>query len=271
METPQQISHYPSWPPPPLPVVQEMTVTESHACSYLPGRLATFRAFQAGRMNGEEYQQWMDAGFRRSGAIVYQPACAGCRACVPLRVPVERLALSKSQRRALRRNADLRVRVARPRPTAEKWELYDRYQREWHDGKQAGDLLAFVSFLYRSPVETVEFEYRDGEKLIGVGLCDVSTKSVSSVYFYFDPAEAGRSLGTFSALYEILWAREMKIPYWYAGYWISGCGTMEYKARFRPCEALGTDGEWRVVTGIGHRQTQDLLRLNLLRGEIVEF
>ena len=246
MATPQQISHYPSWP---LPVVQEMTLTESHECSYLPGRVASFRAFQAGRMTGEEYQRWMDAGFRRSGSIVYQPTCAGCRSCTPLRVPVERLAMSKSQRRVLRRNADVQVRVAMPAPTAEKWELYDRYQREWHDGKQAGDILGFVSFLYRSPVETVEFEYRDGaEKLLGVGLCDVSTKSVSSVYFYFDPAEAGRSLGTFSALYEMLWAREMKIPYWYAGYWISGCGTMEYKARFRPCEALGTDGEWRDLS-----------------------
>jgi len=250
METPQQISHYPSWP---LPVKQEMTVTESHACTYLPGRQATFRAFQAiggGRMTGEEYQRWMDAGFRRSGTIVYQPMCAGCRACVPLRVPVERLSMNKSQRRVLRRNADVQVQVGFPAPTAEKWELYDRYQREWHDGKQAGDLLGYVSFLYRSPVETVEFEYRDGGgKLIGVGLCDVSAKSVSSVYFYFDPREAGRSLGTFSALYEMLWAREMKIPYWYAGYWIRGCGAMEYKSRFRPCEALGTDGEWREVTG----------------------
>jgi arginine-tRNA-protein transferase len=247
MATPQQISHYPSWP---LPVLQEVTTAESHECSYLPGRAASFRAFQSNHMTGEEYQQWMDAGFRRSGSIIYQPACAGCRECRPLRVPIERFSPSKGQRRVMRRNEDLQVRVGRPEPTAEKWELYDRYQREWHDGKQAGDILGFISFLYRSPVETVEFEYRDtAEKLMGVGLCDVSAKSVSSVYFYFDPAQSGRSLGTFSALYEMLWARNMKIPYWYAGYWISGCRTMEYKARFRPCEILDTDGEWREIRG----------------------
>ena len=249
MATPQQISHYPSWP---LPVLQEVTVTEPHACSYLPGRTASFRAFQAstgGRMTGEEYQRWMDAGFRRSGSIIYQPACAKCRACTPLRVSIEELMLSKGQRRVLRRNEDLQVRVGRPMPTAEKWELYDRYQREWHDGKQAGDILGFVSFLYRSPVETAEFEYRDrADKLVGVGLCDISPKSVSSVYFYFDPAESARSPGTFSALYEMLWAREMKIPYWYAGYWINGSATMGYKSRFRPCETLNTDGEWRELS-----------------------
>jgi arginine-tRNA-protein transferase len=69
------------------------------------------------------------------------------------------------------------------------------------------------------------------------------------VYFYFDPREARRSIGTFSGLYEIEWAREMKLAHWYMGYWIKECPTMAYKARFRPCEALGTDGEWRVMAG----------------------
>ena len=33
--------------------------------------------------------------------------------------------------------------------------------------------------------------------------------------------------------------------YYYLGYWVAGCGAMEYKATFRPCELLGTDGLWR--------------------------
>jgi arginine-tRNA-protein transferase len=182
--------------------------------------------------------------------MVYQPVCTGCRACVPLRVEVGKLERTKGLRRLMKRNGDLRVSVAEPRVTLEKWELYERYQREWH-GKDVGDeggAEGFVRFLYDSPVETAEFEYRNGAgKLIGVGICDVSLKSVSSVYFYFEPGEKGRSLGTFSAVYEMLWAREMGIPYWYAGYWVKGCGAMEYKARFRPCEVLGTDGVWRVL------------------------
>ena len=72
-------------------------------------------------------------------------------------------------------------------------------------------------------------------------------QSLSSVYFYFDPEQAGRRLGTFSALWEIEWAREMNIPHYYLGYWVAGCGAMEYKASFRPCEALGTDGVWREM------------------------
>jgi leucyl-tRNA---protein transferase len=248
----QKSSHWPTWP---LPVRNEgITVTGKHACGYLEGKLATFRAFDAGgsgAVSGEVFQRLLDAGFRRSGPVIYQPMCAGCRECVPTRVPVEEFKATKSQRRVMRKNKDLMVRVARPEATREKWELYDRYQREWHRKKasESDDVSGFVTFLYRSPIESLEFEYRDKwGRLLGVGLTDVCPQSLSSVYFFFDPREAWRSLGTFSALYEIQWAQQMKMKYWYVGYWIKNCESMSYKSRFGPAEALGTDGVWRPLS-----------------------
>jgi leucyl-tRNA---protein transferase len=245
--TPQHFSHYPTWP---LPIDAEgVQTTPRHACAYLPGRWATFRAFEAeAPMAGEAYQRLLDAGFRRSGSVIYQPVCAGCRACIPIRVPSAAFQPSKGQRRILRKNADLVVSCHAPEATAEKWSLYDRYQREWHHHQEpdSEQVLEFVSFLYRSPVACIEFEYRDPwGALLGVGLCDLCPASLSSVYFYFDPRHARRSLGTFSAVYEIQWAREQGLPHWYAGYWVERCPSMSYKSRFRPCEALSTDGQWR--------------------------
>ena len=89
-------SHYPTHP---APISVPLTVFPEHDCSYLPGRSSTSRGFLVGQMPGEIYHRFMDAGFRRSGKLVYQPVCAGCRACVPLRVPVETFRASKSQRR----------------------------------------------------------------------------------------------------------------------------------------------------------------------------
>jgi arginine-tRNA-protein transferase len=227
----------------------EVRSTGKHVCQYLPGKVSTFRAFEADAMiSGEAFQRLMDAGFRRSGTLIYQPMCAGCRECVPLRVPVETFVPSKSQRRVLRQNKDVVVRVGRPDATREKWELYEKYQREWHKHRSADreELSDFIAFLYHSPVESAEFEYRDAwGKLLGVGIGDLCPQSYSSVYFYFDPREAKRSLGTFSALYEIQWARAMKLKYWYTGYWIKECSAMTYKSRFRPCQRLDTDGVWR--------------------------
>lgn len=246
-------SHYPSHPP---PVRVSLVTLPEHPCPYIPGRAARSRAFMASSIAPPVYHALMDAAFRRSGRLVYQPVCAGCRACVPIRVPVATFEASKSQRRAVRRNVDLNVAVAAPEATQEKFELYRRYQRDWH-GKSGDDLegddeegswASFVSFLYDSPVDTVEFTYRDAAgKLLGVGICDVAAgQSLSSVYFYHEPAESKRGLGTFSAVYEIESARSMGVPYYYLGYWIAGCGAMAYKANFRPYELLGTDGVWRI-------------------------
>jgi arginine-tRNA-protein transferase len=163
-----------------------------------------------------------------------------------IRIPVARFAPRKSQRRCWRRNQDLVVTAAEPRATDEKFELYGRYLAQRHDGLMPDERASFEAFLYDSPVDTIEVCYRDtAERLLAVGICDVCAKSLSSVYLYFDPDESRRGLGTFAAMYEIELARQLGIPYYYMGYWIGGCRTMEYKASFRPCEVLHADGVWR--------------------------
>lgn len=241
------------WPALPPPRGIALTVLPEHPCSYLPPRVAQTRGFVCDQLPAEIYHELMDAGFRRSGRFFYQPICGGCRACQPIRVPVENFTPSKSQRRARRRNQDLAITVVAADATDEKFDLYARYVRDWHHRGEDADRKSFVEFLYDSPVDTIEFQYRRprDNRLLGVGLCDVSSRSLSSVYFYFDPAEARRGLGTFSALVEIDFARRRGIPHYYLGYFIAGCGTMSYKAHFRPHEILHPDGVWRAGNDAG--------------------
>lgn len=188
----------------------------------------------------------MDAGFRRAGRVIYQPICTGCRACLPIRIPVSRFKPDKSQRRIWRRNQDLLVTIAAPAITPQKYRLYRKYQTIWHASATDEGWEEFEAFLYQSPVNSLEFEYRDpAGRLLAVGICDVCSRSLSSVYFYFDPDEARRSLGTFGALYEIEHARSLGILCYYLGFFVRGCGSMEYKANFRPNELLCPDGTWR--------------------------
>src|SRR2546423_1634045 len=119
----QSIDHIASaWPALPAPRGIPLTVLPAHACAYLPGRAATNRAFACARLSPELYHDLMDAGFRRSGNVFYQPICGGCRECQPIRVPVERFVMSKSQRRVWRRNVDLHIEVSRElKATEEKF------------------------------------------------------------------------------------------------------------------------------------------------------
>ena len=243
------------------PVTVPLRVLPERDCPYLPGRVARLRGFLCERMDGDVYHAFMDRGFRRSGDFFYQPVCRGCRECRPIRVPVETFAPSKSQRRVRRRNADVSVTVTTsPPPTPERYDLYARYQRQRHrratatgaqdavpvDEPDQDSAAGFAEFLYASAVDTIEFSYRDSAgRLIGVGIADICRQSLSSVYFYFDPAERRRSLGVFSILWEIDFARRRGIPYYYLGYWIRDCAAMRYKADYHPHELLDPDGVWR--------------------------
>lgn len=235
------------WPAVPPPVYRPGVVEWEHECVYLPGRLARVRAYHTEKLPAGLFCGFLDAGFRRSGLVIYQPICPGCRACVAIRVPTGRFQPSRSQRRCLRRNADLRVSVGQPQATDEKYELYRRYLAgRFPGGPMSDGREEYEQFLYESPVETIECCYRDaGGRLLAVGICDVCSRSLSSVYFYFEPSERRRGLGTYGALYEIELARRAGIPWYYLGYWVKGCGAMEYKSRFRPYELLRTDGVWR--------------------------
>ncbi len=260
----QLFSHYPGLPP---PVDPRLVTLPPHPCPYLPGRESLSRAFYIHRMSPDLYQAFMDAGFRRSGKLIYQPICNGCRACQPIRVSVEKFQASKSQRRCWKRNRDLVATFGQPDPTEEKFALYQRYIREWH-GTNDATRESFESFLYESPVHTLESTFRDRHgRLLAVGICDLSPRSLSSVYFYFDPAESHRGLGTFGALWEIYWAKFRKMPYYYLGYYVQACSAMEYKANYRPCEILCGDGVWReqrpVPTIVFNRETSAAVKMNL--------
>lgn len=238
------LSHYPAIRP---PIQIPLAWLPEHPCPYLPGRWATDRAIWAGAVPAAVYEQFMDAGFRRSGKLLYQPACRGCRACASIRIPVPAYRPDKSQRRCARRNADLQVTHGPPQCSAEKFELYRKYLVHWHERQDVESPAAFESFLYDSPLETtLEFEYRDpAGRLLAVGICDMCPSVLSSVYLYFDPSESRRGLGTFAAMHEIEFAARRGLSHYYLGYWVENCGAMEYKSNFRPNEVLHPDGVWR--------------------------
>lgn len=221
--------------------------TPPQPCPYLPGQVARYRAFHADGLDAETYHDLMDRGFRRDGDVFYAPDCPACRRCLPLRVDVTEFRPNRSQLRALRRNQDLAIRAGRPEFSSVKLDLFRRYLRGRHPGS-GGDISedAFRSAYYAPVVETVELTYFLGDRLVSVSLLDVSSRSVSAVYHYFDPDLRDRRLGVFSIVAEVAWTRSLGIRHYYLGFWVAGARTMHYKADYRPHELL-VDGAWQLA------------------------
>jgi leucyl-tRNA---protein transferase len=221
-----------------------------------------------GHVDGASYQQAMDLGMRRSGTVIYRPLCGTCRKCQPLRVPVASFVPSRSQRRAQRRCEGLfDVRVGRPRLDDERLDLYARYQVDQHgEHAQSADPTSYRRFLVDTVTETIELVWREkeGQRLVGVGVLDVTPTALSSVYFYWEPDLRRLSLGMYSALVEMNLCRRWDKPYYYLGYLVPGSDTMSYKASFEGAEVW--DGEGWVVLG-GRSVDDELVQLRLEEAE----
>lgn len=217
----------------------------AHPCSYLDGREAIDEGYLTLQLSPARYQRLMDLGFRRSGHIVYRPVCQGCQACQPLRVLVEEFKPSKSQRRVLKRNADVVLELGEPSLTPEKLSLYQRYLEFQHPGtRQDAGLETLRDWLYSSCTATLEACYRDRSgRLVGATILDLCPRALSSVYHFFEPQEAKRSLGVYSVLAEIEFCRAKGLPWYYLGFWVRGCPKMEYKSDYAPFELM-VGGRW---------------------------
>jgi len=223
-----------------------LPASDEFPCPYLPGLKAQNEGFMVDDLAPEMYRSLLDRGFRRSGRVIYRPVCAGCQKCRQIRIAVDDFRPSRSQRRVLRINQDVKVTFSEnPNPTRRKWRMFRDYLSARHDQQMSDDFKTFVDFLYDSPTETVELGFHIGRRLVGISTVDASADAWSSVYMYFDPCCSRRSLGVFSTLWEIDYCRDVGIAYYYLGYYVEGARTMAYKARFNPHELLDESFAWR--------------------------
>lgn len=222
--------------------------TLDHACGYFPDRSARNLVLDpVSPALPPLYGRALERGFRRSGGHVYRPQCDGCRACVSSRIDVARFVPDRTQRRCLRRNADLELRVAPAVANDENFALYRRYLGARHAGGGMDDPAPddFERFLACdwSPTRFLELR-RDGE-LLAVAVTDVLPTGLSAVYTFYAPEHPSRSLGTCAILRQIELARSNGLPHLYLGYWIAGHPKMDYKARFDALETM-RDGAWHA-------------------------
>jgi leucyl-tRNA---protein transferase len=221
--------------------------TGDHACGYWPERTARDLVLdpQDPRLL-QFYPRALAWGFRRSGDLVYRPHCAGCRACVAVRIPVDDFVPSRSQRRCLARNADVAARVLPAERSDEHFALYQRYLSARHPAGGMDDhgTAEFDQFLVGSWSQGRFLELRARGRLLAVAVTDLVEDALSAVYTFYDPDEAARGLGTLSLLEQVEWARRDGRRHLYLGYWIAGHDKMDYKRRFRPLERFDGRG-WR--------------------------
>ncbi|XP_031140204.1 arginyl-tRNA--protein transferase 1 isoform X2 [Sander lucioperca] len=159
----------------------------------------------------------------------------------------------------------LEVRLVRSNPPSPQfkasfdasYQVYKLYQMAIHkDPPDKPSESQFRRFLCDSPLEaehspdgpemgygSFHQQYWLDERIVAVGVIDILPTCVSSVYLYYHPDFASLSLGSYSALREIAFTRQLqkqspKLSYYYLGFYIHSCPKMRYKGQYRPSDLL---------------------------------
>jgi len=252
-------------------------LTAPYPCSYLPDVQARSQvASPAYMISTPVYSELVQHGFRRSGTYTYRPHCDGCRACVPLRLPVKQFTPNRTQRRAWKQHAHLETSPHSLQDSAEYYGLYQRYQRSRHPdgGMDNDDRESYQNFLLQSHVDSLLVEFREpcgqatsttplvlsgvegsgqadgtaGRRgaLRMVSIIDLLSDGLSSVYTFYDPDLPRARLGVYNVLWQIELCRKLDLDFVYLGYWIKDSRKMAYKTDYRPAQGL-QHGAWNTL------------------------
>ena len=179
-------------------------------------------------------------------SLQFDEATLALQLIQPLRIDLEHFSLSKSQRRVLNRNADLRWEIIPARAGDDVQAMFQQHKQRF-TANVPETLFSFIAQenTATEPCECLEFRALLGDQLIAASFLAIGSTSASSIYGVFDPDFSRRSLGTLTMLKEIEHCRAAGHRFYYPGYATLESSAYDYKKRFSALESLDwMKGEW---------------------------
>ncbi|GAA4847055.1 hypothetical protein GCM10023331_34720 [Algivirga pacifica] len=169
---------------------------------------------------------------------------------IPLRNDLQSTPFTKSQRKLLRKNRKKFRREITPlNITTEKEVLYRKYKKARFPEQIERSLEDFFGHtthpFSEECYDTWEINYYNNHnELVAVSYFDKGKYSLGSIMCTFDMAYDNDSLGFYSMLEEIEYARSLELRYYYAGYVLDVPSCFDYKLRLQNTQFYNWEGDW---------------------------
>lgn len=204
--------------------------------------------FSAEHVPPETMDELWSKGWRHFGQDFFRYSVGivddGLRQVIPLRIRLDQHRPTKSQRRNLRRNADLICTIRPFEISADAVELFDRHRKRFTENVPSSLLDFLPPSGNLSPCEIMELRVERENALLAMSYFSLGRSSTSGIYAMFEPAELRRGLGIFTLLKELEYAKESKRDLYYLGYSYDGRSFYDYKKQFSGTEAFDWSKGW---------------------------
>jgi arginyl-tRNA--protein-N-Asp/Glu arginylyltransferase len=225
--------------------VEHLFIDINIGCPYGLPYVATFHQANFAPLQERAMELFLANGYRRNGNSLYCMRCAECSACLPIRLHIDEFCANRNQKRAVKKNRDVETKLLPLRVSQENIDLCENFleARYPHENNTARGY--YRDFFFNTIVDSCQMQFRLDGKLIGTSIIDFGNNWMNGVYFYFDPREINRSIGTYNIMCLVDLCRKWNIQYLYLGYLIRSVSSMSYKSNFRP-HYLFTKEKWRT-------------------------
>lgn len=152
--------------------------------------------------------------------------------------------LSKSFRRVINRNRDLKTVIRPLRLTAQKLKLHEAHDKRFYEKLSVLGRLEnkYYATGFELPV-IKELCVFDDEKLITCSIFQEGAYSIMSDRAFWDLLQPKRSLGIYTALLEMQYGISRGKKFYYLGHYYLGSWFMDYKLRFPGLEFYDWDND----------------------------
>ncbi|MEY4504621.1 MAG: hypothetical protein RL154_917 [Pseudomonadota bacterium] len=216
-----------------------------HACGYLTGQNAKSEyIFNVSKeITKDMATLLLFHGWRRFGERFFRPICEHCTKCESIRVLADEFEFSKSMKRIFKKNLHTEIKIEQPSLTQEKIDLYNCFhasktdQKGWETNQIDAPRYS-ETFVDGNYDFALEIGYYIDNKLVGLDYIDILPNGLSSIYFIYNPEYSKYSLGVYSLLIQIEWAKKMGLKYIYLGWAVRENQSLLYKFDYKPQQIL---------------------------------
>ncbi|MEZ4629687.1 MAG: hypothetical protein R2880_03050 [Deinococcales bacterium] len=162
----------------------------------------------------------------------------------PIRLCPKDFKPSRSHKRTLKKNSDIKVNIMPAFIDEAALTLFDIHKQRFSNNvpQSIYDFLSPAPAFM--PCSCMRLELYLVNKLIGLSFLDIGERATSSVYQCFDPEYEDRALGILMILLSIDYSHQQGKDWYYPGYVYKEASFYDYKKQFRPWFYYDWQGHW---------------------------